>query len=103
MATSPSLSTKQLEQQEESPVHIPEIISKSYENEKELDEIRSRINGVNVTIVHGDIRATFDFSVRDECYHTNCFGHNYDKKQLWTTIKATGQPSSVPFPINKKM
>lgn len=73
------------------------------ENEKELDEIQSRINGVNVTIVHGDIRATFDFSVRDECYHTNCSGHNYDKKQLWTTIKATGQPSSVPFPINKKI
>lgn len=57
------------------------------ENKVELDEIRSRVNGEDVTIVHGDIRAVFDFPVRDEHFHPNCSGHDYVKDELWQAIK----------------
>nr|GLL29854.1 uncharacterized protein LOC109167327 [Ipomoea trifida] len=53
---------------------------------KKKNDVRLRVNGRDVVIVHGDIRALFEFSVRER-QHPDYSGHTYNKEALWKKVK----------------
>nr|GMD03982.1 uncharacterized protein LOC109167327 [Ipomoea batatas] len=53
---------------------------------KKKNDVRLRVNGRDVVIAHGDIRALFEFSVRER-QHPDYSGHTYNKEALWKKVK----------------
>nr|GLL21750.1 uncharacterized protein LOC109167327 [Ipomoea trifida] len=64
-------------------------------------EIHSIVSGTEIVIVHGDIRALFDFLVW-EGEHPDCSGHAYNQEDLWKEVKGYEAPEELKISFEKK-
>nr|GMD50450.1 hypothetical protein Iba_chr11aCG12720 [Ipomoea batatas] len=59
------------------------------------------MNGMEVTSIHGDIRAQFDFPVKDNSYHPDFSSHVFEREDFWkaeTTMKPLKRKTPAPTP-----
>lgn len=65
-------------------------------------KIYSRVNGIDIVIIYGDIRALFDFSMK-EGTQLDCFGHAFNQEDLWKELKGDQALVELKFSFKKKV